>query len=74
MIIRRPIGKGTLTGTVSFSNDQEWDDCGSYYTPSGRSIQKPYNNGFEEYYYDLNMRFERRQFEVPDSIHFPDSL
>ena len=45
-----------------------------YYTPTGRSIQKPYNNGFDEYFDDLNTRYNRGEFEVPDSIHFSDSL
>jgi carboxyl-terminal processing protease len=45
-----------------------------YYTPTGRSIQKPYNNGFDEYFDDLNVRYERGEFEVSDSIHFSDSL
>jgi carboxyl-terminal processing protease len=45
-----------------------------YYTPTGRSIQKPYNNGFDEYYDDLHERYSRGEFEVSDSIHFSDSL
>ncbi len=45
-----------------------------YYTPTGRCIQKPYNNGKEEYYNDLNLRFIHGEFEKKDSIHFNDSL
>ncbi len=45
-----------------------------YYTPTGRSIQKPYKDGFEKYYDDLNERFTHGEFEVSDSIHFSDSL
>lgn len=45
-----------------------------YYTPTGRSIQKPYNNGFDEYFDDLNSRFERGEFTASDSIQFADSL
>ena len=45
-----------------------------YYTPTGRCIQKPYNNGKEEYYNDLNMRFIHGEFQKKDSIHFNDSL
>ena len=45
-----------------------------YYTPTGRSIQKPYNKGVDKYYEDLNERFARGEFEVSDSIHFSDSL
>jgi len=45
-----------------------------YYTPTGRSIQKPYSDGFEKYYDDLNTRYIHGEFEVSDSIHFSDSL
>jgi carboxyl-terminal processing protease len=45
-----------------------------YYTPTGRSIQKPYNNGFDAYFDDLNARVQHGELEVPDSIHFSDSL
>jgi carboxyl-terminal processing protease len=45
-----------------------------YYTPTGRSIQKPYNDGYEKYYAELNERFLRDEHEVLDSIHFADSL
>jgi len=45
-----------------------------YYTPTGRSIQKPYNRGFEDYINDLNNRYIRGEFAVEDSIHLNDSL
>jgi carboxyl-terminal processing protease len=45
-----------------------------YYTPSGRSIQRPYENGSEEYYRDMRNRFQRGEFIYADSIAFPDSL
>jgi carboxyl-terminal processing protease len=45
-----------------------------YYTPTGRSIQKPYAEGFDDYFEDLNTRYNRGEFEVSDSIHFSDSL
>ncbi len=45
-----------------------------YYTPSGRSIQKPYENGIENYYEDLSRRIEKGELVNADSIHFPDSL
>jgi len=45
-----------------------------YYTPSGRCIQKPYNDGLENYYNDLNNRYRHGEFLTPDSISFPDSL
>lgn len=45
-----------------------------YYTPSGRCIQKPYNEGVDEYYKDFAHRFAHGELESADSIHFPDSL
>jgi len=45
-----------------------------YYTPTGRSIQKPYNEGIESYYMDLYKRQKHGEFVHADSIHFPDSL
>jgi len=45
-----------------------------YYSPTGRSIQKPYNNGLEDYYLDVYNRLKNGEFVHPDSIHFPDSL
>ena len=34
----------------------------------------PPRHGFDEYFDDLNERYERGEFEVSDSIHFADSL
>lgn len=45
-----------------------------YYTPSGRCIQKPYDEGVEEYYLDFKNRFEHGELINADSINFPDSL
>lgn len=45
-----------------------------YYTPSGRCIQKPYDDGVEEYYKDFVHRMENGETLHADSIHFPDSL
>lgn len=45
-----------------------------YYTPSGRCIQKPYDEGVEEYYLDFKNRYEHGELINADSINFPDSL
>ncbi len=45
-----------------------------YYTPTGRCIQKPYENGTEDYLTDLRKRLENGELIHADSIHFPDSL
>lgn len=45
-----------------------------YYTPSGRCIQKPYDEGVEAYYLDFKNRYEHGELINADSINFPDSL
>ena len=46
-----------------------------YYTPVGRSIQKPYTPGDDaSYYSELTRRREHDEFFSADSIHLPDSL
>ncbi|MBN2614338.1 MAG: S41 family peptidase [Bacteroidales bacterium] len=45
-----------------------------YYTPSGRWIQKPYNDGVKAYYNDIERRLQHGELLHADSIHFPDSL
>ncbi len=75
IIGRRSFGKGLVQEPVPFSDGSGMRlTIARYYTPTGRSIQKPYNNGFDEYFDDLNERYHRGEFEVPDSIHFADSL
>jgi len=75
IIGRRSFGKGL--GQKSF---QLPDGSGlrlttaRYYTPTGRSIQRPYEDGKKEYYQELNRRFEHGEMMVVDSIDFPDSL
>ena len=45
-----------------------------YHTPTGRCIQRPYINGVDKYYEDLEDRFKKGELYTADSIHFPDSL
>lgn len=46
-----------------------------YYTPSGRSIQKPYTAGDgDDYRKDILHRYEAGEFSSADSVHLPDSL
>ena len=75
IIGRRSFGKGLVQEPISFADGSGLRlTIARYYTPTGRSIQKPYNNGFDEYFDDLTERAHRGEFEVPDSIHFADSL
>jgi carboxyl-terminal processing protease len=46
-----------------------------YYTPTGRSIQKPYENGNRDSYsMEVIKRYNHGEMISADSIHFPDSL
>jgi len=45
-----------------------------YYTPTGRSIQSPYNEGYDKYLENFYKRYSDGELITADSIHFPDSL
>jgi carboxyl-terminal processing protease len=75
IIGRRSFGKGLVQEPISFPDGSGMRlTVARYYTPTGRSIQKPYDSGFEKYYMDLNNRYRHGEFEDADSIHFADSL
>lgn len=44
-----------------------------YYTPTGRLIQKPYEEGYEEYSLELINRYNHGELSSEDSIKFPES-
>ena len=45
-----------------------------YYTPTGRSIQRPYKDGYDKYMENFYKRYTDGELMSADSIHFPDSL
>jgi len=45
-----------------------------YYTPTGRSIQRPYENGNDAYYHEYENRYANGEMESRDSIQVVDSL
>lgn len=72
---RRSFGKGLVQEPMAFNDGSALRlTIARYYTPTGRSIQKPYSNGTDAYYEDLHDRFARGEALVADSIHFADSL
>lgn len=74
LVGRRSFGKGLVQSPFDLSDGSELRlTISRYYTPSGRSIQKPYGD-LEEYSRDINKRFRRGEFFHADSIHFSDSL
>jgi len=75
IIGRRSYGKGLVQEPITFSDGSGMRlTIARYYTPTGRSIQKPYDEGFEKYYGDIVERFQHGEFLVLDSIKFVDSL
>jgi len=75
IIGRRSFGKGLVQEPVTLSDGSGIRlTIARYYTPTGRSIQKPYDEGYEKYYEDLTERLIHGEFEVSDSVKFVDSL
>jgi len=71
---RRTYGKGLVQRPFDLNDGSEVRlTISRYYTPSGRSIQKPYDN-LDEYEKDLMQRYKKGEFFSADSIHFNDSL
>lgn len=72
---RRSFGKGLVQRPFDLpDNSQVRLTTARYYTPSGRCIQKPYNDGAEGYYSDIINRYKHGEMWNMDSIKFPDSL
>jgi carboxyl-terminal processing protease len=56
---RRSYGKGLVQRPFKLNDNSELRlTVARYYTPSGRSIQRSYENGREEYQKDINQRFQ----------------
>jgi len=74
VIGRRSFGKGLVQEEMRFNDGSALRlTVARYYTPTGRSIQRPYENGKEDYYHDFNDRIMRGELEHLDSIKFDDS-
>jgi len=75
IIGRRSFGKGLVQEQITlFDGSAIRLTTARYYTPTGRSIQKPYGNGREEYFNEFHQRFVNGEVFHADSIHFDDSL
>jgi len=72
---RRSFGKGLVQNQIPLPDGSALRlTISRYYTPSGRCIQKPYENGTEEYYKDIMERYQHGEFFNQDSINVNDSL
>ncbi len=73
---RRTFGKGLVQQQLPLGKgDQIRLTTARYYTPTGRSIQKPYNtNDKETYFADLQNRFKKGEMKDAKNIPVEDSL
>lgn len=72
---RRSFGKGLVQRPFNLPDGSQIRLTTSrYYTPSGRCIQKPWDDGLDSYYNDYMKRYQHKELITPDSIKFPDSL
>ena len=72
---RRTYGKGLVQKPIYLPDGSQIRlTISKYYTPSGRCIQRPYNDGLDSYANDYNYRSKHGEFLTADSIKFPDSL
>ncbi|MDR0725067.1 MAG: S41 family peptidase [Prevotellaceae bacterium] len=74
---RRSFGKGLVQQMIELPDKSGLRlTIARYYTPSGRSIQRPYQHGASgvvEYYNDLNLRGENGEYDSADSIRPVDT-
>ncbi len=72
---RRSFGKGLVQRPINLPDGSMIRlTVARYYTPTGRLIQKPYDQGVDEYSLDAYRRYVNGEFFSRDSIMLPDSL
>jgi carboxyl-terminal processing protease len=72
---RRSFGKGLVQRPVPLPDGSAVRlTVQKYYTPAGRCIQKPYEDGSEAYRHDREERWKKGEFFSLDSLQFADSL
>lgn len=72
---RRSYGKGLVQQQVAFKDNSAVRlTIARYYTPTGRSIQRPYDEGKDSYSQDLMNRYMHQEMFTADSIKFDDEL
>ena len=75
IIGRRSFGKGLVQREMPFKDGSSVRlTVARYYTPTGRSIQKPYNHGSQEYFNDFMNRYHNGELYAKDSIKIADTL
>jgi carboxyl-terminal processing protease len=75
IIGRRSFGKGLVqNGFYLTDGSQIRLTIARYFTPTGRSIQSPYDEGYDKYMENFLKRYTDGEMISADSTHFPDSL
>ncbi len=75
IIGRRSFGKALVQRHIPYPDGSALRlTIARYYTPTGRSIQKPYDKGSEEYAMDIYNRYMHDELFNVDSIKLVDSL
>lgn len=66
---RRSYGKGLVQESYALSDGSALRlTIARYYTPTGRCIQKPYDDGYDNYEADIINRFNAGEFDHPDTV------
>lgn len=72
---RRTFGKGLVQREMALGDGSAVRlTIARYYTPTGRSIQRPYDNGNKAYYEEYLNRYQNGEMASIDSIKVDDSL
>jgi len=72
---RRTFGKGLVQKPIYLPDGSQVRlTISKYFTPAGRYIQRPYDDGLDSYFDDLRARSRHGELLTADSIKFPDSL
>ncbi|MCU0378239.1 MAG: S41 family peptidase [Bacteroidales bacterium] len=72
---RRSFGKGLVQNGFSLPDGSEIRlTIARYFTPSGRSIQTPYSEGYDKYFEKFYSRYFNGELIHADSLGLPDSL
>jgi carboxyl-terminal processing protease len=75
LVGRRSFGKGLVQNPMPLIDSSMVRlTIARYYTPTGRLIQKPYDEGYEEYSNDLLNRLNHGELTSADSIIFPENM